>query len=109
MKKLAALLLAVALAAAMLTSCESRKSAEKETKEKVVVALWGNDLLENYTRYLCDAFPEVEFEFVLVPNSTDYYRYRHDHGDMPEERMLALQELYLDNDIACYIGEDTPF
>ena len=31
------------------------------------------------------------------------------HGDMPEERMLALQELYLDNDIACYIGEDTPF
>ena len=26
-----------------------------------------------------------------------------------EERMLELQELYLDNDIACYIGEDTPF
>ncbi len=36
------------------------------------------------------------------------YEYN-DHGDMPEERMLALQELYLDNDIACYIGEDTPF
>ncbi len=32
-----------------------------------------------------------------------------DHGDMPEERMLELQSLYLDNDIACYIGEDTPF
>ena len=32
-----------------------------------------------------------------------------DHGDMPEERMLELQELYLNNDIACYIGEDTPF
>lgn len=95
MKKLAALLLAVALAAAMLTSCESRKSAEKETKEKVVVALWGNDLLENYTRYLCDAFPEVEFEFVLVPNSTDYYRYRHDHGDMPDilsVRRFALKD-----------------
>lgn len=95
MKKLAALLLAVALAAAMLTGCESRKSAEKETKEKVVVALWGNDLLENYTRYLCDAFPEVEFEFVLVPNSTDYYRYRHDHGDMPDilsVRRFALKD-----------------
>ena len=98
MKKLAALLLAVALAAAMLTSCESRKSAEKETKEKVVVALWGNDLLENYTRYLCDAFPEVEFEFVLVPNSTDYYRYRHDHGDMPDilsVRRFALKDAAL--------------
>lgn len=32
-----------------------------------------------------------------------------DEGDMPEERMLALQELYLKNDIACYIGENTPF
>ena len=32
-----------------------------------------------------------------------------DHGDMPEERMLELQECYLNNDIACYIGEDTPF
>ena len=31
------------------------------------------------------------------------------HGDMPEERMLELQERYLNNDIACYIGEDTPF
>ncbi len=30
-------------------------------------------------------------------------------GDMPEERMLELQERYLNNDIACYIGEDTPF
>ena len=36
------------------------------------------------------------------------YEYN-DKGDMPEERMLELQELYLDNDIACYIGEDTPF
>ena len=32
-----------------------------------------------------------------------------DHGDMSDERMLELQELYLDNDIACYVGEDTPF
>ncbi len=32
-----------------------------------------------------------------------------DHGDMSDERMKELQELYLDNDIACYIGEDTPF
>lgn len=32
-----------------------------------------------------------------------------DKGDISEERMLELQELYLDSDIACYIGEDTPF
>ena len=32
-----------------------------------------------------------------------------DHGDMTDERMLELQRLYLDHDIACYIGDDTPF
>lgn len=32
-----------------------------------------------------------------------------DHGDMDEEALKELQQLYLDNDIACYIGEDTPF
>ena len=26
-----------------------------------------------------------------------------------DELMLELQERYLNNDIACYIGEDTPF
>lgn len=30
-------------------------------------------------------------------------------GEMPEEILLQLQELYLDNEIACYIGDDTPF
>lgn len=32
-----------------------------------------------------------------------------DHGDISIERMNELQELYLNNNIACYIGEDTPF
>lgn len=32
-----------------------------------------------------------------------------DHGDMAEEKMEHLQEIYLDNDIACYIGDNTPF
>ena len=32
-----------------------------------------------------------------------------DHGDMTDERMKELQEIYLENDIACYIGDDTPF
>lgn len=31
------------------------------------------------------------------------------HGDMTDEKMEHLQELYLDNNIACYIGDNTPF
>lgn len=32
-----------------------------------------------------------------------------DHGDVSDERMSELQRLYLNEDIACYIGDDTPF
>ncbi len=32
-----------------------------------------------------------------------------DHGDMSEEKLTRLQRLYLDNNIACYIGDNTPF
>lgn len=36
------------------------------------------------------------------------YEY-HDHGDIMQEKMEHLQRLYLSNNIACYIGDNTPF
>ena len=73
-------------------------SEKKEGKEKVVVGCWGNQMLDTYTEYLCDLFPQVEFEFVLVTNSTDYYRFRQDHDDMPDiltVRRFALKDAIL--------------
>ncbi len=32
-----------------------------------------------------------------------------DQGDVTMEQLQALQSLYLENDIACYVGDDTPF
>ena len=32
-----------------------------------------------------------------------------DKGDMTDEAMGRLQQIYLDNDIICYVGDDTPF
>lgn len=69
-----------------------------QAKEKVVVACWGNQMLDSYTKYLCDLFPDVEFEFVLATNSTDYYRFRQDHDDMPDiltVRRFALKDAVL--------------
>lgn len=69
-----------------------------QAKEKVVVACWGNQMLDSYTKYLCDFFPDVEFEFVLATNSTDYYRFRQDHDDMPDiltVRRFALKDAVL--------------
>ena len=73
-------------------------SEKKEGKEKVVVGCWGNQMLDTYTEYLCDLFPQVEFEFVLATNSTDYYRFRQDHDDMPDiltVRRFALKDAVL--------------
>ena len=72
--------------------------AQDEQKEKVVVACWGNQMLDSYTQYLCELFPQVEFEFVLATNSTDYYRFRQDHDDMPDiltVRRFALKDAVL--------------
>ena len=101
MKRLTCFLLSLVLAATLLTGCggqsgkedtavendqtqkEKEESSKGTEKEKVVVACWGNQMLDSYTQYLCDLFPEVEFEFVLATNSTDYYRFRQEHDDMP--------------------------
>ena len=108
MKKLLSLLLAAVMAATALTGCGGQSAnsgttgensaPQADTKEKVVIACWGNQMLDTYTQYLCDLFPQVEFEFVLATNSTDYYRFRADHGDMPDiltVRRFALKDAVL--------------
>ncbi|MGI6195591.1 MAG: 5'-nucleotidase C-terminal domain-containing protein [Eubacteriales bacterium] len=108
MKKMVCSVLAMIMAAAILTGCggqstNSGTTGENSTpqtanKEKVVVACWGNQMLDSYTQYLCDLFPEVEFEFILATNSTDYYRFRADHDDMPDiltVRRFALKDAVL--------------
>ena len=102
MKKLLCFMLTLLVSVTALSGCSgSDKSSETEddsSKEKVVVALWGNQMLDTYAEYLCDMFPEVEFEFVLATNSTYYYRLRQDHDDMPDilsVRRFALKDAVL--------------
>ena len=102
MKKLLCFMLTLLVSVTALSGCSgSDKRSETEddsSKEKVVVALWGNQMLDTYAEYLCDMFPEVEFEFVLATNSTDYYRFRQDHDDMPDilsVRRFALKDAVL--------------
>ena len=105
MRKLFSMLLTVVISATLFAGCgrtagsgTSGGSSTNQTKEKVVVACWGNQMLDSYTQYLCDLFPQVEFEFVLAANSTDYYRFRADHDDMPDiltVRRFALKDAVL--------------
>ena len=113
MKKCTRVLLLLMVAVMVLTGCSSQHGKEENTvavsgqqvtepkteaKERVVVACWGNQMLDSYTQYLCDLFPQVEFEFILATNSTDYYRFRQDHDDMPDilsVRRFALKDAVL--------------
>ena len=106
MKKRAYAALMLVMAAMLICGCSSRSGRQKdaapdagqEAKEKVVIACWGNQMLDGYTQYLCELFPQVEFEFVLVTNSTDYYRFRQEHDDMPDilsVRRFALKDAVL--------------
>ena len=94
-RKIISLIMAFVLTAATLSGCSSKDWIGESKKEKVTIGLWGNQMLENYVQYICDSFPEVDFEFVLTTNSTDYYRYRQEHDDMPDilsVRRFALKD-----------------
>ena len=109
MKKTISILLALVMMLTLLTGCGGSDSAGSSGgKEKVKIALWGNQLLENYTQYLCDTFPDVEFEFTLATNSTDYYRFLNDHDDMPDiltVRRFALKDAVLLKDMLYDLGD----
>lgn len=106
-KKLISLLLILAMAVTMLSGCGA-KIGNNNKKEKITIALWGTQLLENYAQYLCDTFPEVDFEFTLATNSTDYYRYLNDHDDLPDimtVRRFSLKDAALIKDLLYDLGD----
>ena len=84
LKSLLCLALSAVLAASMMVGCSDKPASQSTGKEKVTVALWGHQLLESYTQYLVDTFPDVEFEFVIGVNSLDYYRYLNERGNLPD-------------------------
>ncbi|MGN0302214.1 MAG: 5'-nucleotidase C-terminal domain-containing protein [Anaerotardibacter sp.] len=84
LKKALCLVLSLVLAMSMLVGCSAQQSSQNGKKEKVTIALWGNALLQSYAPYLVEKFPNVEFEFELAVNSTDYYRYLNDRDELPD-------------------------
>lgn len=109
MKKIISLVLTLVMMLTLFTGCGGSDSEDSSGgKEKVKIALWGNQLLENYSKYLCDTFPDVDFEFTLATNSTDYYRFLKDHDDMPDiltVRRFALKDAVVLKDELYDLGD----
>ncbi len=92
MKKRTRLYLLAFLALLLLSGC---KAADR--RERVTVAFWSDQLTERYGQYLCETFPEVEFEFYVATNSTDFYRFKEARGDLPD--ILTVRRFSL-NDVS---------
>lgn len=100
-KKQAALFLASILCASLLAGCKGsgagQEERQKDEREKVTIAFWGDQLTEHYGAYLQDEFPDVELEFYVATNSTDFYRFKEELGDLPD--ILTVRRFSL-NDVA---------
>ncbi|MDD6190207.1 MAG: 5'-nucleotidase C-terminal domain-containing protein [Firmicutes bacterium] len=106
-KRLLCLLLVSVMALSLLAGCGG-EDKESDGKQKVTVALWGSQLLENYSQFLCDEFPDVDFEFTLATNSTDYYRFMNDHDDLPDimtVRRFSMNDAGLIKDMMYDLGD----
>ena len=98
-KKGAFFFLAGAVLLSSLSGCRGNSADHKaagEGKEKVTVALWSDQLTESYGGYLQQKFPEVDFEFYVATNSTDFYRFKEERGELPDiltVRRFALKDV----------------
>ena len=83
----------------LLAGCGEGPAARPEAdggRETVTVALWSDQLTERYGTYLQETFPEVDFSFYVATNSTDFYRFKERHGDLPDiltVRRFALRDV----------------
>ncbi|MCM1330791.1 MAG: ABC transporter substrate-binding protein [Ruminococcus sp.] len=90
-KKYISLLLAAAVALGLLGGCTENKN--KNERERVTVALWSDQLTEQYGAFLRDKFPEVDFTFYVALNSADFYRFKNEQDDLPD--ILTLRRFAL--------------
>ncbi len=97
MKRKLSFILAMALLITALSACGSGNKPGAETgREQITVALWSDQLTEQYAAYLQEQFPEVDFTFYIATNSTDFYRFKMEQEDLPDiltVRRFALRDV----------------
>ncbi len=101
-RKWSGVLLAGMMLLSFLTGCGEKsaddrvESKEQSQNEKVTIAFWSDQMTECYGKYLQDKFPNVEFEFYVATNSTDFYRFKKEHDNLPDiltVRRFALKDV----------------
>ena len=67
------LLLALAMAAALLTGCADQQDGN-DGRISISMYMWDRSMFKEFTPWLEQKFPEIEFTFVQSYNSMDYYK-----------------------------------
>ena len=78
MKKRACLLLVLVMAAVLLAGCAGRKDKagqdEKDGRIAISMYMWDRSMFKEFTPWLEQKFPEIDFTFVQSYNSMEYYK-----------------------------------
>ena len=78
MKKRACLLLVLVMAAVLLAGCACRKDKagqdEKDGRIAISMYMWDRSMFKEFTPWLEQKFPEIDFIFVQSYNSMEYYK-----------------------------------
>lgn len=99
MKKWLSLMITIILLAALTGCGEEHDAAGDSGRKQVTIALWSDQLTERYASYLQERFPDVDFVFYVATNSTDFYRFKQEKGDLPD--ILTLRRFAL-RDVAAW-------
>ena len=78
MKKILCLLLAVVMAATLLGGCAGQRrtagQSEKDGRIAISMYMWDRSLFKEFTPWLEQKFPDIEFTFIQSYNTIDYYK-----------------------------------
>ena len=81
MKRLLCLLLAVVMAATLLSGCAGQQNTAKQPETSgengniaISMYMWDRSMFKELTPWLEEKFPEIEFTFVQSFNTMEYYK-----------------------------------
>ena len=81
MKKLVFLLLAVVMAAALLSGCAGQQNTAGQSEKSgqndriaISMYLWDRSMFKEFTPWLEQKFPDIDFTFIQSYNTMDYYK-----------------------------------
>lgn len=77
-KKLISRMLSAVMAATMLSGCASQKESvvhnEADNKISISIYLWDRSMLKEFTPWLEQKFPDIDFTFIQSFNTIEYYK-----------------------------------